>query len=33
MILHDESAEVWRCTTSSGEEFYAPAAVKRGAER
>lgn len=33
MILHDEPAEVWRCITSWGEEFCAPATVKRGAER
>jgi hypothetical protein len=33
MILHEEPAEVWRCITSWGEEFCAPATVKRGAER
>jgi hypothetical protein len=33
MILHDEPAEVWCCITSWGEEFCAPATVKRGAER
>jgi hypothetical protein len=33
MILHDEAAKVWRCVTSWGEEFCAPASVRRGAER
>jgi hypothetical protein len=33
MILHDEPAEVWRCITSWGAKFCAPATVRRGAER
>jgi len=32
MILLDELAEVWRCTTAWVEEYYAPVTVKGGTE-